>query len=113
MEEEKKEGKVQVECVRRKSELGAQSYQMETTPPVSWYVNMDEMEDDDRFIQDIYVQLRQEMSPEAVEKTQSVHIYPSRRCTYTIATGISIKFPDRYNSEKGTHLCACTRRLGM
>jgi hypothetical protein len=43
------------------------------------------MEADDALIQRVYAQVRAELSPAARERTQHVHVYPSRRCTYTIA----------------------------
>jgi hypothetical protein len=43
------------------------------------------MQADDALVQRVYEQVRAELSPAARERTQHVHIYPSRRCTYTIA----------------------------
>ena len=51
---------------------------------VSWYNNLTEMQEDDAYLQDVYATLRGELSPEAQERTHSIHVYPSKRCSYTI-----------------------------
>jgi predicted metal-dependent hydrolase len=52
---------------------------------VTWYTDMKAMQEDDAFLQKVYTELRHDLSPEAKKKTQHVHVYPSRQCSYTIA----------------------------
>lgn len=40
---------------------------------------------DDAVLQRIYATLRADLTPEARARTRTVHVYPSRRCSYTIA----------------------------
>lgn len=51
----------------------------------SWYDDMDEMVRDDAALQRIYRSLRTGLTAEARHRTNRVHVYPSRRCSYTIA----------------------------
>ena len=53
--------------------------------PTSWYEDLAEMQRDDVALQRVYRALRTDLSPEARERTRDVHVYPSRRCTYTLA----------------------------
>ncbi len=51
---------------------------------MSWYDDITEMERDDAYLQTIYDKLWSELSLDARRRIDSVHVYPSRRCTYTI-----------------------------
>jgi hypothetical protein len=43
------------------------------------------MGDDDAFLQEVYANLKRDLSGEARRRIASAHVYPSQRCTYTIA----------------------------
>ena len=49
-----------------------------------WYEDMDAMARDDAHLNAVFDRLREELSPDARDRIASVHIYPSRLCTYTI-----------------------------
>ena len=51
----------------------------------TWYTDMRAMQEDDAFLQKVYRNLRRDLTPEALRKTQTVHVYPSKKCSYTIA----------------------------
>ena len=50
----------------------------------TWYDDIQEMQDDDTYLQKIYNELRTMLSEEAANRTQHVHVYPSKKCTYTL-----------------------------
>lgn len=52
---------------------------------MSWYEDLADREHDDAYLQDIYHRLQTDLPPDAQLRTADVHLYPSRRCTYTIA----------------------------
>ena len=51
----------------------------------TWYTDLDTMQEDDRYLQKVYATLRRDLSQEAQEQTKGVHVYPSVKCSYTIA----------------------------
>jgi hypothetical protein len=57
---------------------------MTTAPPGSWYDDLTRMATDDAVLQHTYRRLRADLTPEARRLTDTVHVYPSRRCSYTI-----------------------------
>ena len=54
---------------------------------------------DDAYLQNVYRALRTDLSSEAQRRTARVHVYPSNRCTYTIAKErIFVKVRDEDNT---------------
>ena len=65
----------------------------------TWYTDLDAMQEDDQYLQKVYASLRRELSQwfsymtpkttvnsqDAQEQTKHVHVYPSVKCSYTIA----------------------------
>lgn len=73
----------------------------------TWYSNMEQMAADDSYLQATFIDLKKDLSKEALHKVADVHVYPSLRCTYTIAKKrIFIKVRD----DNGAPLPACVIR---
>ena len=76
-------------------------------PEESWYTDLEAIAQDETALQRVYSSLRADLSTEARERTSHVHVYPSRRCSYTIAKErifIRVRAPD------GTLLPDCVIR---
>lgn len=56
----------------------------DTENDFTWYDDMDEMQKDDEYLQRIYADLRTKLTPENQKLTTDVHVYPSKKCTYTL-----------------------------
>lgn len=77
---------------------------------MSWYDDMDAMADDDRWLQDIYADLRRELSDRAWRRTRDVHVYPSTKCTYTLSKR---RIFVRVRGDDGARLPPCAIRHVM
>lgn len=74
---------------------------------MSWYDDMDRMERDDEYLQRVFRSLQCDLSEEGRRRTRTVHVYPSLRCSYTIAKQrIFIKVRD----DQGAFLPECVLR---
>jgi predicted metal-dependent hydrolase len=51
----------------------------------TWYNDLQAMEEDDKYLQSVYRQLQADLAPDVQSRIPATHIYPSRKCTYTIA----------------------------
>ena len=77
-------------------------------PTPTWYEDLDEMARDDAVLQRVYAALRADLSADARARTRAVHVYPSRRCTYTIAKQrVFVKVRD---DATGAYLPECVVR---
>ncbi len=65
------------------------------------------MEGDDAFLQDVCARLRTDLPAETRARTTAVHVYPSRRCTYTLDKR---RIFVRVRDERGNLLPECVLR---
>lgn len=75
---------------------------------MSWYEDIEEMKRDDAYLQSVYNGLWSELPMEARRRTEQVHCYPSRRCTYTI--GKQRIFVRVRNDRDGSLIPECALR---
>ena len=73
----------------------------------SWYSDLDAMRRDDAYLQAIYQTLRSDMPRILQACIQDVHVYPSLRCTYTIAKK---RIFIRVRDDNGNFMPACALR---
>lgn len=51
----------------------------------TWYADLRAMEEDDRYLQSVFGRLKADLAPQALDRIADTHVYPSQKCTYTIA----------------------------
>jgi hypothetical protein len=62
------------------------------------------MKADDAFLQTIYAEVRRDLAPATARRIRHIHVYPSRRCSYTISKQ---RIFLRTRDDSGKQLPAC------
>ena len=74
----------------------------------TWYEDMEAMQKDDEYLQRIYARLKKELSGEARQKVQHIHVYPS----WWIIDGCKFISPDPRCAATPFRKSACLSKCG-
>lgn len=74
---------------------------------MSWYTDLDTMYQEDAYLQSVYRALQKDMPSVLRSCIRDVHVYPSLRCTYTIAKR---RIFVRVRDDRGEYVPPCAIR---